>query len=58
VNHKIIATRGPQDHILLLVVPPQASAAEAKSALARAASGAKGGTPEEILAASGIEQPN
>lgn len=22
VNHKIIATRGPQDHILLLVIPP------------------------------------
>jgi hypothetical protein len=58
VNHKIIATRGPQDHILLLVVPPQASTAEAKSALAMAASGANGGTPEEILAAAGIEQPN
>jgi hypothetical protein len=58
VNHKIIATRGPQDHVLLLVVPPQASTAAAKSALAMAASGAKGGTPEEILAAADIEQPN
>jgi hypothetical protein len=55
VNHKIIATRGPQDHILLLVVPPQATAAAAKSALALAASGRKSGRPEEILAASGIE---
>src|SRR5690349_4334718 len=25
LNHKIIATRGPQDHIMLLVVPPHAS---------------------------------
>jgi Family of unknown function (DUF5994) len=55
VNHKIIATRGPQDHILLLVVPPRTSTAAAKSVLARAASGANGGTPEEILAAAGIE---
>jgi hypothetical protein len=55
VNHKIIATRGPQDHILLLVVPSEASTAAAKSALAMAASGTNGGTPEEILAASGIE---
>jgi len=22
VNHKIIVTRGPQDHIMLLVIPP------------------------------------
>jgi hypothetical protein len=58
VDHKIIATRGPQDHILLLVVPPQASTAAAKSALAMAASGTNGGTPDEILAAAGIEQPN
>jgi hypothetical protein len=55
VNHKIIATRGSQDHILLLVVPPQASTAAAKSALARAATGKNSGRPEEILAASGIE---
>lgn len=55
VNHKIIATRGPQDHILLLVVPPQASTAAAKSALAMAATGKNSGRPEEILAASGIE---
>jgi hypothetical protein len=55
VNHKIIATRGPQDHILLLVVPPQASTAAAKAALAIAATGKNSGKPEEILAASGIE---
>jgi Family of unknown function (DUF5994) len=55
VNHKIIVTRGPQDHILLLVVPPRASTAAAKSALAMAANGTNSGRPEEILAASGIE---
>ena len=55
VNHKIIVTRGPQDHILLLVIPPQASTAAAKAALAMAASGENSGRPEEILVASGIE---
>lgn len=55
VSHKIIATRGPQDHILLLVIPPQASTASAKSALAMASTGQNSGTPEEILAASGID---
>lgn len=55
VNHKVIVTRGPQDHILLLVVPPQASTASAKSALAMAATGKSSGRPEEILAAAGIE---
>lgn len=55
VNHKIIVTRGPQDHILLLVIPPQASTASAKAALARAAVGTKSGRPEEILAAAGIQ---
>jgi uncharacterized protein DUF5994 len=54
VNHKIIATRGPQDHLLLLVVPPRASTAAAKSALAMAARGKNAGRPEEILVASGI----
>lgn len=54
VNHKIIATRGPQDHLLLLVVPPRASMAAAKSALAMAAGGKNSGRPEEILVASGI----
>jgi len=57
VNHKIIATCGPQDHLLLLVVPPRVSLAAAKSALAMAASGSNSGRPEEILAASGIEAP-
>jgi hypothetical protein len=54
VNHKIIATRGPQDQIMLLVTPPHAPTAAAKSALARAATGKNSGRPEEILAASGI----
>jgi len=54
VNHKIIATRGQQDHILLLVVPPEAPTAAAKAALALAASGRDGGRPEEILATAGI----
>ncbi|MEV5754494.1 DUF5994 family protein [Actinoallomurus sp. NPDC052308] len=55
VNHKIIVTRGPQDHFLLLVIPPQASTASAKAALAMAAAGNTSGRPEEILAATGIE---
>lgn len=54
VNHKIIVTRGQQDHIFLLVVPPDAPTAAAKSALALAASGRNGGRPEEILAAAGL----
>ena len=54
VNHKIIVTRGQQDHVFLLTVPPEASTAAAKSALALAASGRNGGRPEEILAAAGI----
>ncbi|GAB3959951.1 hypothetical protein GCM10029978_008070 [Actinoallomurus acanthiterrae] len=54
-DHKIIATRGPQDHIMLLVIPPQASTAAAKSALAMAATGKNSGRPEEILTASGID---
>ncbi|GAA4619173.1 hypothetical protein GCM10023195_86580 [Actinoallomurus liliacearum] len=55
VNHKIIVTRGPQDHILVLVIPPQASTASAKAALAMAAAGKNSGRPEEILAAAGID---
>jgi hypothetical protein len=55
VNHKIIVTRGQQDHVFLLVVPPEAPTAAAKSALALAASGRNGGRPEEILAAAGVE---
>lgn len=51
VNHKIIVTRGPQDHIMLLVIPPEASTASAKAALAMAATGRR----EEILAAVGID---
>lgn len=55
LNHKIIATRAPQDHIFLLAIPPHASTAAAKSTLARAATGKHSDQPEEILAASGIE---
>ncbi|GAA4620195.1 hypothetical protein GCM10023196_003210 [Actinoallomurus vinaceus] len=55
VNHKIIVTRGPQDHIMLLVIPPEASTASAKAALAMAATGKDSGRPEEILAAAGVE---
>lgn len=55
VDHKIIATRGPQDHIMLLVIPPQTSTAAAESALAMAATGKNSGRPEEILAACGID---
>ncbi|MDN3352003.1 DUF5994 family protein [Actinomadura sp. DC4] len=53
VNHKIIVTRGRQDHVLLLVVPPGAPAAAAKSALALAGEGGSR-RPEEILAAAGL----
>jgi hypothetical protein len=54
VNHKIIVTRGQQDHIMLLVIPPETPTAAAKSALALAAGGRNSGRPEEILAAAGI----
>jgi hypothetical protein len=55
LNHKIIVTLSQRDHILLLVVPSDASTAAAKSALARAATGRNCGRPEEILAPSGIQ---
>ncbi|GAA4521115.1 hypothetical protein GCM10023191_099050 [Actinoallomurus oryzae] len=55
LNHKIIVTRGPQDHVFLLVVPPHASPTAAKSALAMASIGKHSGAPEEILIASGIQ---
>jgi hypothetical protein len=55
LDHKIIVTRGPQDHIFLLVVPPHASMTAAQSALAMASIGKHGSTPEEILIASGIQ---
>jgi hypothetical protein len=55
VNHKIIATRGPPGSHHVLVVPPHASTAAAKSALARAATGRNSGRPEEILTAAGIQ---
>jgi hypothetical protein len=56
MNHKIIATRGAQDHIMLLVVPPQASPAAAESALEMASAGRSDRSPEEILAASGYRE--
>lgn len=55
LNHKIIVTRGPQDHILLLVVPPHASTDAAESALAMASIGRHSIRPEEILATVGIQ---
>jgi hypothetical protein len=55
VNHKIIVTFGSLDYILLLVVPPHALTAAAKSALAMASIGKHSNTPEEILIASGIQ---
>jgi hypothetical protein len=55
LNHKIIVTLGSQDHLLLLVVPPEAPTPAAKSALAMAATG-NSGRPEEILAASGANE--
>jgi hypothetical protein len=55
LNHKIIVTLGSRDHIFLLVIPPQTPMAAAKSALAMAATGKNSGRPEEILAASGVE---
>jgi hypothetical protein len=55
LNHKIIVTRGPQDHILLLVVPPHATTDAAESALTMASIGRHSIRPEEILAAVGIQ---
>jgi Family of unknown function (DUF5994) len=55
LDHKIIVTRGPQDHIFLLVVPPHASTIAARSALAMASIGKHSSAPEEILIASGIQ---
>ncbi|MDN3352000.1 DUF5994 family protein [Actinomadura sp. DC4] len=46
VNHKIIVTRGRQNHIMLLVIPPDAPTAAAKSALALAAGGKNSGRPK------------
>jgi hypothetical protein len=53
MNHQIIVTRGPQDDLMLLVVPPKASTTSAEAALAMAANGKNGDGPEEILAATG-----
>ncbi|GAA4504002.1 hypothetical protein GCM10023191_057570 [Actinoallomurus oryzae] len=55
LNHKIIVTRGPQDHILLLVVPPHAATDAAESALTMASIGRRSIRPEEILASVGIQ---
>lgn len=45
----------PRSRNMLLVIPPQASTAAAKSALTMGATGKNSGRPEEILAASGID---
>jgi hypothetical protein len=52
--HTIGLTRAAQDRVVLLVVPPQATTAEAGIAMAMAADGANSAGPAEILAAAGI----
>ena len=47
-------TRAGQDRVVLVVVPPQATAAAAGSAMAMAADGANSAGPADILAAAGI----
>jgi Family of unknown function (DUF5994) len=47
-------TRASQDHMTLLVVPPQATTAAAGIAMAMAADGANSARPVDILAAAGI----
>jgi hypothetical protein len=52
--HTVILTMASRDDLVLLVVPPGASAAAAAEALRLAASGWRGGPPQDILAAAGI----
>jgi hypothetical protein len=53
-KHTAILTMADRDHLVLLVIPPQASPAAAAEALELAASGRRAGPPEAILAAAGI----
>jgi hypothetical protein len=52
--HTIGVTRASQDHMVLLVVPPQATTAAAGIAMAMAADAATSAGPADILAAAGI----
>ena len=53
-RHTVIVTMAGRDDLVLLVIPPRASPAAAAEALGLAASGARSGPPEAILAAAGI----
>jgi hypothetical protein len=50
----VSATRGSQDHFLLLVIPPRATASMAAAAMRMAARTGNGGPAADILAAAGI----
>ena len=52
--HTIGVTRAFQDRLALLVVPPQATMAAARTAMAMAADATNSAGPADILAASGI----
>ena len=52
--HTIGLTRGSQDRMVLLVIPPQATTAAAGIAMAMAADAANSARPADILAAAGI----
>jgi len=53
-DHTIELTRAAQDHVALLVVPPQATTEAAGIAMAMAADAANSTGPADILAAAGI----
>ncbi len=55
LDNKIILTRAAQDHVMLLVVPPDAAADAAEAALAMAADGDNRDQPGKILVAAGVE---
>jgi hypothetical protein len=50
----MIVTRGDRDHFLLLMIPPQATAAAARAAMARAVEPDNSSPADQILAAAGI----
>jgi hypothetical protein len=52
--HTIGVTRAAQDRVVLLVIPPQATTAEAGIAMALAADATNSTGPADILAAAGI----
>jgi hypothetical protein len=53
-RHTAIVTMAGRDDLVLLVIPPRASAEAAVEALRLAASGRRAGSPESVLAAVGI----